>query len=152
MDMYIEIFLVVILCVCVWFIIRFVTKFFFKIFLIFFTCLIIFLGFWYLSNKNIFDTMSQLYCSNQDDSKNIKCECFVLNINSDFKSRFKQSQIDSIKNDPIRSIKEFKISYDNKKEDISVCFTKNGLSSSLVEEIKKDIIDKTTGFFKSFEE
>ncbi len=145
-------FLVIIFCVCIWFIIRFVTKLLFKIVLITFTLLIIFLGFWYLSNKNIFDTMNQLYCNDDGGIKNIKCECFVLNINSDFEKRFDKFQIDSIKNDPIRSMKEFKISYNNKKEDINNCFSKNGLSSNLVEEIKNDIIEKTTFFLKSFKE
>ena len=152
MYIYIEIFLVVMLCALIWFIVRFVTKFFLKIVLIVFAFLIGFLGFWYLSNKNIFDTMSQFYCSDKDESKKIKCECFVLNINSDFEKRFNPFQIDSIKNDPIKSITEFKASYDNKKEDISACFKKKGLSSSLAEEIKNDIIEKTTGFLMSFDE
>jgi len=148
MSIYIEIFLVIILCILIWFIIRFITKFFLKIVLIVFAFLIAFFGFWYLSNKNIFDTMSQFYCSDKNKSKKIKCECFVSNINSDFEKRFNASQIDSIKHDPIKSIAEFKISYDNKKEDISACFKKNGLSSSLVEEVKNDIIEKAKGFLE----
>ncbi len=152
MNIYIEIFLVIILCVLIWFVIRFVTKFFLKIVLIVFAFLIAFLGFWYLSDKNIFDTMSQFYCSDKNDSKKIKCECFVSNINSDLEKRFNASQIDSIKNDPIKSIAEFKFSYDNKKEDISACFKNKGLSSSLAEEIKNDIIEKAAGFLKSFDE
>ena len=38
-------------------------------------------------------------------------------------------------------------SYENKKDDIKVCFEENGVTGGIVEEIKVDLIKKTSSLF-----
>tara|TARA_B100000900_G_scaffold207814_1_gene176231 strand:- start:41 stop:325 length:285 start_codon:yes stop_codon:yes gene_type:complete len=90
--------------------------------------------------------MNELYCTNIN-SNELKCKCFVLNINKDLEENFSSTEIDSIKNNTIESMAQFVKSYENKKENIRICFEKNGFPGGVVEEIKFDLIKKTSGFF-----
>ena len=77
----------------------------------------------------------------------LKCKCFVLNINKDLDENFSSAEIDSIKNNPIESMTQFVKSYESKKEKIRICFEENGFPGGIVEEIKFDLIKKTSSFF-----
>tara|TARA_B100001057_G_scaffold501266_1_gene622868 strand:+ start:1200 stop:1484 length:285 start_codon:yes stop_codon:yes gene_type:complete len=92
--------------------------------------------------------MNELYCTNIN-SIELKCKCFVLNINKDLEENFSSTEIDSIKNNTIESMAQFVKSYENKKENIRICFEENGFPGGIVEEIKVDLIKKTSSFFDS---
>ena len=152
MDIF-QIIIIVFFIFSLWLILRFVTKFLFKIVLLFLILVIAFFSFFHFSQKNIFDTMSELYCVQKKSSKKLKCKCFVEYIIEDFHLRndsLSQEQIGNIKNNIFKSIKEFRESYKNKKEDIYDCFEENGLPGGLGEDLKNDLLKKakkTTNIF-----
>ena len=90
--------------------------------------------------------MNEIYCTDINSNK-LKCKCFVLNINKDLEENFSLAEIDSIKSHPIESMTQFIKSYESKKENIKICFEENGLPGGIVEEIKFDLIKKTSNFF-----
>ena len=142
----IHFFLIILSFILIWFIIKYVTKFLFKLSLLFLVMIISIFSFFYFTKKNIFDTMNELYCTNIN-SNELKCKCFVLNINKDLEENFSSTEIDSIKNNTIKSMAQFVKSYENKKENIRICFEENGFPGGIVEEIKVDLIKKTSNFF-----
>ncbi|MBH76433.1 MAG: hypothetical protein CMP68_04795 [Flavobacteriales bacterium] len=144
----IHFFLIILSFILIWFIIKYVTKFLFKLSLLFLVMIISIFSFFYFTKKNIFDTMNELYCTNIN-SIELKCKCFVLNINKDLEENFSSTEIDSIKNNTIESMAQFVKSYENKKENIRICFEENGFPGGIVEEIKVDLIKKTSSFFDS---
>lgn len=152
MDIF-QIFLLVFFGVLLWLIIKFVTKFLFKIALLFFIIVIAFFSYFHFSQKNIFDTMNELYCIKKNNVENFKCECFVENIINDFNMRhdsLNEIKINEIKENIFKSLYEFHLSYNFKKDDIRDCFEKNGLPGGLGEDIKNEIlikVKKTTSFF-----
>ena len=145
MDIF-QIFAILLVCFLSWLIIKFITKVFIKIVLVFLILSISFVSYFHFTKKNIFDTMNELYCSD-NNSNELKCKCFVLNINKDLEESFSKSKVDSIKNNTLKSMTYFIKSYENKKDDIKFCFEENGVTGGIVEEIKVDLIKKTSSFF-----
>ena len=142
----IHFFLIILSFILIWFIIKYVTKFLFKLLLLLLVIIISIFSFFYFTKKNIFDTMNEIYCTEMN-SNELKCKCFVLNINKDLEENFSSAEIDSIKNNPIESMTQFVKSYESKKEKIRICFEENGFPGGIVEEIKFDLIKKTSSFF-----
>ena len=145
MDIF-QIFAILLVCFLSWLIIKFITKVFIKIVLVFLILSISFVSYFHFTKKNIFDTMNELYCAD-NNSNELKCKCFVFNINKDLEESFSKSKVDSIKNNTLKSMTYFIKSYENKKDDIKVCFEENGVAGGIVEEIKVDLIKKTSSFF-----
>ena len=143
-----QIVIIIFSCLFIWLIIKFVTKVLLKIVFLFLILVVSFFAYFHFSKTNIFDKMNELYCVQNKSVENLKCKCFVLNITEDFEKNNK-NEVEQIKKNTLKSMNEFLESYDNKKEDIRDCFEKNGASGNLVEEIKNDLIEKTTSFFKS---
>ena len=61
-------------------------------------------------------------------------------------SRLTSQQIIDFENDPIKSTKELYISYENKKDEINLCFESKGKSNSIVDDMLKDVKDLIYGF------
>ena len=145
MDVF-QIFAILLVCLLSWLIVKFITKVFIKIVLVILILTISFVSYFHFTKKNIFDTMNELYCAD-NNSNELKCKCFVLNINKDLEESFSKSKVDSIKNNTLKSMTYFIKSYENKKDKIKVCFEENGVAGGIVEEIKVDLIKKTSNFF-----
>ena len=145
MDVF-QIFAILFVCLLSWLIVKFITKVFIKIVLMILILTISFVSYFHFTKKNIFDTMNELYCTD-NNSNELKCKCFVLNINKDLEESFSKSKVDSIKNNTLKSMTYFIKSYENKKDNIKVCFEENGVPGGIVEEIKVDLIKKTSNFF-----
>ena len=138
-----QIILIVLSFILILFIIKYVTKFLFKLLLLFLIFIITFFSFFHFSERNIFDTMNDLYCMKNNNIENLKCMCFAQNIIEGFEYRndgLNRRQIDELKNNTLKSIYEFHKSYKLKKIDIRNCFEENGLSGGLSEEIKNDVL------------
>ena len=146
--------LFVFLCfVLIWLVIKFATKFLYKILLLVFIVLILIYSFFNFTEKNIFDTMQELYCEEESKVDNLKCACFANNIISDFKIRnndLSNKELEELKNNTSKSFREFIKSYNSTKHVINSCFEENGQSGGMIEEIKNDIIKKTKNPFKLF--
>ncbi len=149
MDFF-QIVVVIVFFILLLLIIKFVTKFLFKVVLF---CLIISIGifsYFHFSKKNIFDTMNELYCSEKKSPEDLKCKCFAKHIMYSFDLRsdnLTRSQVDSIKKNTFKSMMYFIESYEDSQESIRNCFEENGVSGGMAEEIKNDLIQKTTSFF-----
>ena len=148
-----HIFLIILSFVLIWLVIKFITKLFFKILLLISILLILLYSFFNFTEKNIFDTMHELYCEEESKVDNLKCACFVNNIISDFKTRnnnLSAKELEELKNNTSKSFQEFFKSYNATKHVIQRCFEKNGQSGGMIEEIKNDIIKKTRKPLKLF--
>jgi len=137
---------IVILIFClvvIYLIVKFVTKFFFRISLIILILLISYFSFFHFYKENIFDLMTNTYCIENEESKNVKCDCFVNKINEQLNDSYNFNEIEKIKGNSFKSTKVFLESYNLKKNEIRNCFEKNGFSAKLVDDLKENIIKKT---------
>jgi len=141
-----QILIVIIALVAAWIVFKLITRIIFKIIL---PILIVLIGgyfaYQYYGPGNLIKDITALYCegSNVDE---VKCECFVKPIILDMESRLTSQQIIDFENDPIKSTKELYISYENKKDEINLCFESKGKSNSIVDDMLKDVKDLIYGF------
>ena len=141
-----QIIIIIIAISVAWIVFKLLTRFIFKIIL---PILIVLIGgyfaYQYYGPGNLIKDITALYCegSNVDE---VKCECFVKPIILDMESRLTSQQILDFESDPIKSTKEFYISYENKKDEINLCFESKGKSNSIVDDMFKDVKDLIYGF------
>ena len=129
-----------------WIVFKLLTRFIFKIVLPILILLIgVYFVYQYFGPGNLLEDITELYCEGNNIDE-VKCECFVKPIIVDMESRLTSQQILDFESDPIKSTKELYISYENKKDEINLCFESKGKSNSIVDDMLKDVKDLIYGF------
>tara|TARA_B100001250_G_C19786568_1_gene784465 strand:- start:1256 stop:1708 length:453 start_codon:yes stop_codon:yes gene_type:complete len=118
-------------------VIKLVTKILFKLIIVIAVLTGSFIIYQVFSGTNIIDSVTVLYCENQNINE-VKCKCFVEPIILDLKNRFNEQELIDLKSKKLRANTEFIKSYKLQEDKIKTCFN-NENSNSILEEVLRDI-------------